>query len=308
MLSPEARRIIKKIREKYKDSLTKKPTFKSDEEVIEFAIMNLDLNRRWRDPWESSGQSQEKALFGHGWICRTHLRYAVGSQDVPFCLRSLDGHQGCLQSSFGVQPTLLCALGLGIVQPQPGQSGARSPAEQVFQGPWYWSGHPGCGHRCLGLIARWVGWLLRLVIGLADPALKLPARRLLWWWPGRLWARGASPVVLVRTPSRRRPLHSLLSGVRWPAPECLDGLWNTWHIQLTCVPLKTHCLSVQSKHTVFLVRILGGKSRRFWGGQYSRVSVQLGSVGGGSLLPSLGLFRAHGLPSLALGGGDLFLR
>jgi hypothetical protein len=45
MLSSETRKIIRKIREAYKDPLTKKPTFKSDYEVIEFAILSLDLKR-----------------------------------------------------------------------------------------------------------------------------------------------------------------------------------------------------------------------------------------------------------------------
>jgi len=44
MLSSEAKRVIKKIRERYKDSLTKKPTFKSDEDVIEYAIQQLNRN------------------------------------------------------------------------------------------------------------------------------------------------------------------------------------------------------------------------------------------------------------------------
>ena len=44
MLSSETRRMIKKIREKYKDSLTKKPSFKSDDEVIEYAIQQLNRN------------------------------------------------------------------------------------------------------------------------------------------------------------------------------------------------------------------------------------------------------------------------
>ncbi len=42
MLSSETRRIIRKIRDACKDPLTKKPTFKNDDEVVEFAIKNLD--------------------------------------------------------------------------------------------------------------------------------------------------------------------------------------------------------------------------------------------------------------------------
>jgi hypothetical protein len=45
MLSSEARKIIRKIRETYKDPLTNKPSFKSDDEVIEFAILSLDLKK-----------------------------------------------------------------------------------------------------------------------------------------------------------------------------------------------------------------------------------------------------------------------
>ena len=41
MLNSETRRTIRKIRDAYVDPLTKKPTFKSDDEVIEFAIMKL---------------------------------------------------------------------------------------------------------------------------------------------------------------------------------------------------------------------------------------------------------------------------
>jgi hypothetical protein len=44
MLSSDTRRIVRKIREKYKDSLTKKPTFKSDEQVIEYAVQQLNRN------------------------------------------------------------------------------------------------------------------------------------------------------------------------------------------------------------------------------------------------------------------------
>jgi hypothetical protein len=46
MLSSEAKIIIRKIRETCKDPLTKRPTFKSDDDVIEFAIMSLDLKKR----------------------------------------------------------------------------------------------------------------------------------------------------------------------------------------------------------------------------------------------------------------------
>jgi len=45
MLSSETRRMIKKIIEKHKDPLTNKPSFKSDDEVIEFAILSLDLKK-----------------------------------------------------------------------------------------------------------------------------------------------------------------------------------------------------------------------------------------------------------------------
>ncbi len=41
MLSSETKRIIRKIREIYKDPLTKKPTFKSDDDVIEYAVASL---------------------------------------------------------------------------------------------------------------------------------------------------------------------------------------------------------------------------------------------------------------------------
>jgi hypothetical protein len=41
MLSSETKRILRKIRETYKDPLTKKPSFKSDDDVIEFAIHQL---------------------------------------------------------------------------------------------------------------------------------------------------------------------------------------------------------------------------------------------------------------------------
>ena len=49
MLSSETKRIIRKIRETYKDPFTKKPTFKSDDEVIEFAVSKLHkTSNNWR--------------------------------------------------------------------------------------------------------------------------------------------------------------------------------------------------------------------------------------------------------------------
>ena len=46
MLSSATKKIIRKIREAYKDPFTKKPSFKSDDEVIEYAINSLDLKHR----------------------------------------------------------------------------------------------------------------------------------------------------------------------------------------------------------------------------------------------------------------------
>jgi len=41
MISSETRRLIKRIREKHRDQWTGEPSFKSDDAVIEFAVIKL---------------------------------------------------------------------------------------------------------------------------------------------------------------------------------------------------------------------------------------------------------------------------